>query len=204
MADKIKKRKEDEALQEGEAVEGETPDMEEAFPEEEETKAAEAAGGESLQARIAALEEEVDQAQAKADENLDGWQRALADFSNYRKRVERERDQFQQESRGSVLKSYLEIVDDLERALKNRPEDGEGAEWAEGIELIYRKLQTMLENEGVVPMEAVGQTFDPNLHEAIFQEESEDHDSGVIIEVIQQGYMLGERVLRPARVRIAS
>ena len=151
----------------------------------------------------ARLQAELDEARAKADEYLDGWQRARAEFANYKKRVEREQSQIYQSTRGNIIKRYLDIVDDLDLALKNRPEDGEGASWAKGIDLIYRKLLTILENEGVVPMEADGQLFDPNLHEAITSEPNDEYESGQIIEVVKQGYLLGDRVLRPAVVRVA-
>jgi len=151
-----------------------------------------------------ALKEDLEAARAQAEENLDGWQRTQAELANYKKRVERDRAQQYQDILARILLRYLEVLDDLERALENRPQDGAGAEWAEGIELIARKLKTLLDNEGVQPMQAEGQQFDPNYHEAISQEPSSDHESGEIIEVVQQGYMLGERVLRPARVRVAS
>jgi len=149
------------------------------------------------------LQNERDQAQIKADEYLEGWQRALAELANYRKRVERDQAQAYQNATANILKRYLVIVDDLERALKNRPLDGEGAKWAEGVELIYRKLQSILESEGVTPMQANGQQFDPNFHDAIMSEDSDHFESGQIIEVIQQGYKIGDRVLRPAMVRVA-
>jgi molecular chaperone GrpE len=149
------------------------------------------------------LMDDLQEARSKADEYLDGWQRARAEFANYKKRVEREQAQIYQTTAGNILKRYLDVLDDLERALKNRPESGEGAAWAEGIELIYRKLQSILESEGVKPMEAKGHMFDPNLHEAISQEESDEYESGQIIDVVKQGYLLGDRVLRPALVRIA-
>lgn len=152
---------------------------------------------------ISELQNELAATQAKADEYLDGWQRARADFTNYKKRMEREQAQAYQNAAGSILKRYLGILDDLERALKSRPRDGDGAVWAEGIELIYRKLLSILESEGVQPMEVEGKLFDPNLHEAILSEDSDQHESGQIIEVLQQGYMLGDKVLRPAMVRVA-
>lgn len=152
---------------------------------------------------IEELMKELEEVRSKADEYLDGWQRARAEFANYKKRIEREREQIHQEASGMVIRRFLDVLDDLERALKNRPQEGEGAEWAAGIELIYRKLLSTLEAEGVTPMEAEGEDFDPNLHEAISQEPSKDHESGEIIEVVQNGYLLGDRVLRPARVRVA-
>ena len=96
------------------------------------------------------------------------------------------------------------MVDDLERALKNRPQEGEGAAWAEGIELIYRKLLGILEAEGVTQLDPQGAMFDPNFHEAVISEASDQFESGRIIEVLQKGYLQGERVLRPALVRVAS
>jgi molecular chaperone GrpE len=155
---------------------------------------------EKLELTQAALEA----SEAKAEEYLDGWQRAQAEFANFRKRQERERELNKFESVGRIIKRYLPIVDDLERALKDRPTDGDGASWADGIDLIYRKLISILDAEGVAPMEAEGKMFDPNLHEAILQTPSKEHESGQIIEVMQTGYMLGDRVLRPAVVRVAT
>jgi molecular chaperone GrpE len=150
------------------------------------------------------LKAELNEMRAKADEYLDGWQRSRAEFANYKRRVERDQAQVYQTAAGSILKRYLDVIDDLERALKNKPQKGDGADWAQGIELIYRKMLALLESEGVKPMEAEGETFDPNLHEAISQEPSPDHESGQVIEVVKQGYMLGEKVIRPALVRVAA
>jgi len=152
---------------------------------------------------IESLMQELKDCQAKADEYLDGWQRSRADFANYKRRIDREQSQVYQNAAGSIFKRYIEIIDDLERALKNRPQDGDGASWSDGIELIYRKFLSILESEGVTQQQAQGCDFDPNLHEAISSEPHEDFESGKIIEVIKNGYMLGERVLRPALVRVA-
>lgn len=164
--------------------------------------AAQLAGEEQLD-EVALLKQEIEQLRQKNDEYLDGWQRERAEFANYRKRIEREREQLKMNLAGDIVKRYLDVIDDLERALKNRPKDGEGATWAEGIELIYRKMLAILEAEGVQPMQAEGEAFDPNRHEAISHEASPDHESGQIIEVVKNGYLLGERVLRPALVRVA-
>jgi molecular chaperone GrpE len=146
---------------------------------------------------IADLRAQLQAAEDEAAANMDGWQRAQAEFINYRRRIERDHAKIYEDATVRVVKKYLEVLD-------NRPQDTEGAEWAQGIELIYRKLLTILENEGVVVMEVEGQNFDPNLHEAISQEESPGHESGQIIEVVKNGYLIGERVLRPAVVRVAS
>ncbi len=149
------------------------------------------------------LKKELEESRSQTSEYLDGWQRARAEFANYKKRMDRDQSQIQQMVAGNLIKRYLEIIDDLDRALKNRPKGEEGAAWAAGIELVYRKFMAILESEGVKVMQVEGQTFDPNLHEAISQTEVPGYDSGQIVEEIHKGYMIGERVLRPALVRVA-
>jgi molecular chaperone GrpE len=149
------------------------------------------------------LEDQLVQAQAEAEEYLDGWQRARAELANYKKRVERERSEMHNTSRFHIVARFLDILDDLQRALENAPESLDGDEWFQGLTLIQRKLGGLLETEGVAEMDPAGQMFDPMLHEAISQEPSDEHEEGEIIEVLQKGYMLGERVVRPARVRVA-
>ena len=146
---------------------------------------------------------ELENTREKADEYLDGWQRSRAEFANFKKRVEKQQAQVYQNAAGSIIKKYLDVLDDLERALQNTPEEGDGALWAEGIDLIYRKFLTILECEGITRMDTEGMFFDPTLHEAVTSEEDERFESGKIIEVLQQGYQLGDRVLRPAKVRVA-
>jgi molecular chaperone GrpE len=150
-----------------------------------------------------ALQDGKEKAEQQGKEYLDGWQRERAEFQNYRRRIERDQAQTTLNITGQVIKKYLVILDDLDRALKTRPTQGEGAAWSEGIELIYRKLQTILENEGVERIPAEGTLFDPTMHEALTHEDSPNHESGQIIEVVQQGYKIGDRVLRPALVRVA-
>lgn len=149
------------------------------------------------------LSQQLEDALIESAKNLDGWQRAQAEFSNYRKRVERDQIRMREDAAARVINQILPVIDDLTRALKDRPQKGEAAEWAAGIDLINRKLLSVLENEGVKPMQVEGEMFDPNLHEAIAQVESPDHESGQIVEVLQEGYMIGERVLRAALVRVA-
>lgn len=146
------------------------------------------------------LQKQLTAVQAQAAEYKDGWQRSVADFQNYKRRMDAESAGTYNNAVGNIVKRYLPILDDLERALAHRPAD---LPWANGIELIYRKLQTILENEGVKRIEAEGQPFDPNFHEAIGQEPADGVESGTVIGVVQQGYMIGERVIRPALVRVA-
>lgn len=151
---------------------------------------------EELQAEISRLTKE-------SEEYLDGWQRARAEFANYKKRTERNYDDTRETILIDVIKPYLDILDDLERALMDRPTDSASEAWAKGIYLIYQKLSTILDSAGVTEILAEGLTFDPNLHEAISYEESSNYEDGQVIEVMKNGYMLGDRVIRPALVRVA-
>ena len=146
---------------------------------------------------------EIEALRAQADEYLDGWQRSRAEFANYKKRTEREKEEMHAQVTGKILTHYLDIIDDLERALRDQPMESGSNAWAEGINLIYIKLKAILESEGIEPIAADGITFDPNFHEAISYEENDDHQDGQVIEVVQRGYKLGDRVLRPAMVRVA-
>ena len=152
---------------------------------------------------VAALQQELAEATAKAAEHLDGWQRAVADLANYKKRIERERAESYQYTAGAIITRLLPALDDLDRAMKDAPGDPALRQWVEGMALIQRKLHSIVENEGVQRIEAKGAQFDPNIHEAVTHDESPDHSEGEVIEVLRQGYRLGERVLRPALVRVA-
>jgi molecular chaperone GrpE len=179
----------------------------------EKTEAEEIVEKEEEQAEVEELEEERDEleelrealekAEAQAAEYLDGWQRTQAEFSNYKKRQETERAQMIEFANTAVLRKLLPVVDDFERALETLPDDLSRLTWCEGIFLIKAKLDAVLESEGVRPIEIEGQTFDPFYHEAVTYEEVADYEDGQIIGEAQRGYMLGERVLRPALVRVA-
>lgn len=147
---------------------------------------------------------ELDEKRREARENFDGWQRERADLTNYKRRTEREQETLTQTLTGKIIKKYLVILDDIELALRTRPHKGEeGAAWADGIALIQRKLLSILESEGVERISAELKEFDPSIHEAITHEDSAEHKTGEIIEVVQYGYKIGDWVLRPALVRVA-
>jgi molecular chaperone GrpE len=155
---------------------------------------------EELQKRVEEAEARARDLEARSAENLDGWQRAVAEFQNYKKRIDRDRENDKAIMKGDLIKRVLPVLDDLQRALQNRPE---GDAWANGIELIQRKLQQILESEGLKRIEAEGADFDPNFHEAISYEAADGLESGRVIAVVQNGYMLGDYVVRPAMVRVA-
>ena len=163
----------------------------------------EASSGETLSAEAAAeLNSRIEQAEARAAEFLDSLQRERATFQNYKRRVERERAEQSQASAGVVLIKLLPTLDDFYRAMDAVPAD-QRDQWFEGIALILRKFERFLKDEGVIEIDAQGQPFDPALHEAIGVDSSSNAESGTITLVLQRGYRYGERVLRPAMVRVA-
>lgn len=155
---------------------------------------------EQLSAEMEGLRKKLEEAASKTAEYKDSWLRSQAEFQNYRKRVERDNELTYISLKGDIIKKILPVLDDLERALQNR--SGDDA-WANGIELVARKFQSILQSEGVKRIDAVGMEFDPNLHEAISHEPADGVQSGHVISVVQNGYVLGERVIRPALVRVA-
>lgn len=201
MADEKEKRNESrKSPVEDEVIEGEVVEEGGATTAEDASNSASAS---EQVVDTSALAEELQQAQDKAREYFEGWQRERADFANYKRRIDRDQQMISANMKGDIMKRYLPVLDDLERALKARPTEDATATWAEGIELIYRKLQSILEAEGLQRIPAEKQQFNPTFHEAITHEDNPDHESGQIIEVVQQGYTLGDRVLRPALVRVA-
>src|SRR5437867_2992063 len=123
--------------------------------------------------------------------------RRPAEFGNYRKRVERERREQGEQTVNDLLLDVLSVVDDFDRALTVDAGEG-GAAYRKGVELIHAKLYDLLRKYGVRPMEAVGADFDPNLHQAVVHEESSEHRDGEVIGELRKGYMIGDRLLRPA------
>lgn len=157
----------------------------------------------TVEERINALLEDNERLQQAASEYLDGWQRERAEFANFKNRTVRDKEDTRAKIISEIISKYLEILDDLELAINKRPAENEIEAWADGIEMIHVKLNTILEDEGVEVILGQGETFDPNFHEAITYEEDDDHQDGQVIEVVQKGYKLGDRVLRPAKVRVA-
>jgi molecular chaperone GrpE len=152
-----------------------------------------AAEPETLEAAKTLLAEEKE----KAQRLLANWQRAEADFANYKRRVEQERDEVRRLANAALIINILPILDDLERALASLDIRLVGLTWFDGVRLIYRKLQLVLESAGVSQIEAEGQPFDPRFHEAVMHGEGEE---GKVVAEVQRGYKINDRVLRPAMV----
>jgi molecular chaperone GrpE len=178
---------------------GETP-----FAQENAESIDQQVAQETAEKELQALREELELAHAQAAEYLEGWQRARAEFANYKRRVEAEREEIRHVSNEALLLKLLPVVDDFERAFRTVPEELTEVPWVNGMKMILRKLQAVLESENVTPIETAGQLFDPLLHEAVMQEESADYPDEHVMEEIQRGYRLGERVLRPAMVKVAN
>ncbi len=135
----------------------------------------------------------------KAEKYLANWQRAQADFINYKRRSEQERAEVVNYANSTLILNTLPVLDDLERALSNVPDELAESPWVDGIRHIYRKLQAVLEAQGISVIEAEGKDFDPNFHEAVMSVEGEE---GKVIEETQKGYKLRNRVIRPTKVKV--
>lgn len=183
----------------------ELEEVEELVPESTEGDSAEAADlpADQAEPEELSIEAQLEAARAEAAKNLDGWMRAQAEFSNARKRMEKQRAESYINATANVVTQLLPALDDLDRAMNDVPQVIQEHSWLEGITLLQRKLQTILDGWNVKPIQAVGQPFDPNLHEAIMQEPSEEYESGVVTKELQQGYQLGDRVIRAALVYVA-
>lgn len=150
------------------------------------------------------LEDQLAEAQAKAAEYLDGWQRARAEFANARKRAERQRAEAYSSAAIEFGKKLLPVVDDLGRALESVPEEISENPWFEGLDLVNRKILSILESMNIQSIDALGQPFDPNYHEALSLKEAGDAESGLVIEELQTGYRLGDKVIRPSLVNVSA
>ena len=149
------------------------------------------------------LQRVLEQTREQSDEHLRGLQRTAADFANYRRRVDEDREGLAQFTNAILIGKLLSVLDDFDRALANVPiETHEG--WVDGVRLVERKLRGLLENEGVTQIEALGKPFDPNLHEAVAQDASTDLRQGQVVRVLSAGYTFHDRVLRPATVVVAA
>jgi len=163
--------------------------------EQEEVEQAEVKQAEDIESLQKALAEEKE----KSEKYLANWQRAQADFINYKRRNEQERADVVNYANSTLISNVLPVLDDLERALAGVPEEFAESPWVDGIRHIYRKLQAVLEAHGVSVIEAEGKDFDPNFHEAVMSVEGEE---GKVIEETQKGYKLRNRVIRPTKVKV--
>lgn len=145
---------------------------------------------------------EIERLQAIADENQQRVLRTQADFDNYRKRTQKEKEEFAKYASTKLITELLPVMDNFERAFSTGVEDLNES-FSKGMNMVFRQLEGVLQAEGLVPMESVGQPFNPEFHQAIMQVESEDYPEGTVVEEIQKGYLLKDKVLRPAMVKVS-
>jgi molecular chaperone GrpE len=150
------------------------------------------------------IQAELDALRAEAQKNLDGWQRSLADFTNYKRRTSKELAEARDRGALDALGQVLPVLDDFERAIDSIPEDLQDNPWISGASLILKKMQKVMDEYKVTVIDPVGEEFDPNFHEAIGTDDSGEYESGIVTTTLQKGYRSGERVLRPALVRVAT
>ena len=150
---------------------------------------------------IKELRQALTEEKEKAEKNLANWQRAQADFSNYKRRLDQEKEEMGKFANSGLILSLLPFLDDLELALGSIPPELADVGWVDGVKLIERKFLAGLEKQGVSVIKAVGERFDPRLHEALREDAGEE---GIIIGEMQRGYKLNDRVLRPSRVVVGN
>jgi molecular chaperone GrpE len=167
-------------------------------------KAGEGAGGraeaQELERQLEAARQQVREAEARAQENLDRWQRAQADLANFRRRTQFEREEQEKQATASLVAALLPVLDSFDRAWSTLPGQFRRLTWLSGVAMIHSQLRGTLERIGLVEIEALGQPFDPALHEAVDREEGEGPPH--VVAVLQAGYKLHERVLRPTLVKV--
>ncbi|NLX01275.1 MAG: nucleotide exchange factor GrpE [Syntrophomonadaceae bacterium] len=152
---------------------------------------------------ITALKSELEKSQQESQKNYDLYLRSLAELENFKKRAARDKEEYSKFALLPLIQKLLPVIDDLERALAqfDNSKDLEGL--SKGVEMITRSLQEIIKNEGVEPIEALGQAFDPQYHQPLIVEESDEHSENTIIEEFQTGYILHGRVIRPSLVKVS-
>lgn len=150
------------------------------------------------------LQKQLEECRAQSERYLDQTRRSMAEFANFRKRVEREQAEAARSRNADLIKRLLPLIDDLDRAFENLPAEMKGQPWVDGVQLIQRKMHSVFDLEGVKAIDTTGQEFDPAQHEAVTHEPNEEVPEGHVIGEVRRGYTLNDRVLRPAQVRVSS
>ncbi|MDR0269005.1 nucleotide exchange factor GrpE [Paenibacillus sp.] len=149
------------------------------------------------------LQSEVERLQTLADDSQQRFLRTQADFDNYRKRTLKEKEDFAKYASSKLITELLPIIDNFDRAIAAAGDSAEIESFAKGVNMIFRQLEGVLKAEGLETMDSVGQPFNPEFHQAIMQVESDEHEEGIVVEEVQRGYKLKDKVLRPAMVKVS-
>ncbi|NMO94853.1 nucleotide exchange factor GrpE [Paenibacillus lemnae] len=165
--------------------------------ETESAEPIEGAAGGAVDQEVESLKEELAETQQRA-------LRAQADFDNFRRRTQKEKEELAKYASSKLITELIPVIDNFERALAASNVDPESDSLVKGVNMIFRQLEGVLNAEGLQAMESVGQPFNPEFHQAIMQVESDEHEEGIVVEEVQKGYMLKDKVLRPAMVKVSS
>ena len=197
--------KQAEEVSEAEETEAET-EAAESGEQAEETEESEAEGGQEAPAdeKKGFFKKKKDKKDEQIEELNDKLKRQMAEFDNFRKRTEKEKTQMYDMGAKSIIEKILPVIDNFERGLAAVPEEQREDAFVVGMDKVYRQMLTELDASGVKPIEAVGQEFDPNFHNAVMQVESEEYDSGVVAQELQKGYMYKDSVVRHSMVAVVS
>ncbi|UQZ32966.1 nucleotide exchange factor GrpE [Paenibacillus sp. PK3_47] len=147
--------------------------------------------------------ESVKRLQALAEEHQARALRVQADYDNFRRRTLKEKEELAQYATSKLVNELLPVLDNFERALATAPASADSEAFSKGVNMIFRQLEGVLKSEGLTAMETVGQPFNPEYHQAIMQVESDEHEEGIVTEEVQKGYLLKDKVLRPAMVKVS-
>lgn len=160
---------------------------------------------EQVQGREQELLRQIEELTRQSEENNHRFLRAHADLENYRRRAAKEKEDILKYASSRIVEALLPVLDNFERAIHAGKENsGDNDPMVQGVEMVFRQIQQILELENVRPIEAVGKPFDPNYHQAVMQVESEEYEPGIVVEELQKGYMLNDRVIRPSMVKVSS
>jgi len=190
--------------QETEPIASDVPDQEPEPVESAQTASSGDSAAGDEQAEANPLQAELDAAKQQAEEFRQRWLRAQADFDNFRRRTRLEKEDMLKYASMGLIGQLLPVVDNFERAIAASESSRDFDALFKGLEMIYKQLMQVLEQEGLKPIEAVGQPFNPEYHQAVMQVQSEEHGEGIVVDELQKGYMLKEKVLRPSMVSVNS
>lgn len=147
--------------------------------------------------------DELDRAQAHAEEQTQRLLRAQADFDNLRRRTQKEKEDLAKYASAQLITELIPVIDNFERAMATKPDHPELESFSKGVDMIFRQMSDVLKNAGLTTMETVGQPFNPEFHQAVMQVESDEYEEGTVVEELQKGYVLKDKVLRPAMVKVS-
>ncbi|WP_392397658.1 nucleotide exchange factor GrpE [Paenibacillus tuaregi] len=158
---------------------------------------------EAVEEVVSADSEELERLRAEVQEHQQRFLRSQADFDNFRRRTLKEKEELAKYASAKLITELLPVVDNMDRALTAAQESAEAESFTKGVDMIFRQLEGVLSAEGLTPMNAVGQPFNPEYHQAIMQVESDEYEEGIVVEEVQKGYLLKDKVLRPAMVKVS-